>query len=444
MRTTGRLSFNAVKNAKPGPDGKAVMLCDGGNLWLEVRVGKHGHLSKSWIFRYAAEGTKISQTGREYRRERQMGLGPLHTVGLAEAREKARDARLLLLAGKDPLDEKNAQVAARRTAQARRLTFADAAKAYLSRFEHTWKNAAHRRQWHDTLQDYVLPALGQMDVAAISTDQVLGVLEPIWATVPETASRVRGRIETVLSFAGRSEGNPARWKGHLEHKLAKRNKVRTVKHLAALPYTEIAAFMSELRAANSIPARALEITILTACRSNEVIGAMWGEFDLAKRLWTIPASRTKRDKEHAVPLPDACVAILEAMAAAQQGGRVFPIGQISMRRCLLDIQPGVTVHGFRSTFRSWAGACTTHPRDVCEAALGHAVGNAVEQSYMRDALLAKRRVLMADWADFCAGGPNLSAPPSSTTSSTTLPPSSTTSSTTLTPSSTTSSTTLTP
>jgi integrase len=394
-----------VKNAKPGPGGKTVMLCDGGSLWLQVSTGKHGQVSKSWIFRYAAEGTKISRTGREYRRERQMGLGPLHTVGPADAREKARDARLLLLAGKDPLDEKNAHAAAARAAQATRRTFEQAAGEYLAKFEGGWKSEMHRRQWRDTLRDYILPVLGKIEVDAINTEHVLGVLEPIWTTIPETASRVRGRIETVLDFAGCNGANPARWKGHLEHKLAKRNKVRTVKHLAALPYTEIAAFMSELRAVNSIPARALEITILTACRSNEVIGAMWGEFDLAKRLWTIPASRTKRDREHTAPLSDACVAILEAMAAAQHGGRVFPIGAISMRRCLHGVRPGITVHGFRATFRSWAGGCTSHPRDVCEAALGHAVGNAVEQAYMRDALLAKRRVLMDDWANFCAGAP---------------------------------------
>jgi integrase len=167
----------------------------------------------------------------------------------------------------------------------------------------------------------------------------------------------------------------------------------------------MAALMSELRAVNSAPARALELTILCATRTSETIGATWDEFDLAKRLWAIPASRTKRDREHTVPLSDASVAILEAMAATQGGDRVFRIGAIPMRRCLLNIRPGITVHGFRSTFRSWAGACTTHPRDICEIALGHAVGNAVEQAYMRDSLLAKRRLLMDDWADFCARTP---------------------------------------
>jgi integrase len=206
----------------------------------------------------------------------------------------------------------------------------------------------------------------------------------------------------VLDFAGRSGANPARWKGHLEHKLAKRNKARTVHHLPALPYAEMGAFMAALRAVNSIPARALELTILCATRTNETLGARWDEVDLKARLWIIPAIRTKRDREHRVPLSDAAVSVLSAMAAIRYDDRVFPVGIKAMRRCLLEMRPGITVHGFRATFRSWAGGCTTHPRDVCEQALGHSIGSAVEQAYQRDALVAKRRVLMADWADFCA------------------------------------------
>jgi integrase len=220
--------------------------------------------------------------------------------------------------------------------------------------------------------------------------------------IPETASRIRGRIETVLDFAGRNDANPARWKGHLEHKLAKRNKARTVKHLPALPYDEMGRLMVELRALDGVPARALEFTILCATRTNETVGARWSEFDLEQRLWIIPAVRTKRDKEHRVPLSDAAFAIVKAMAAMRRDHRVFPIKEHEMRRCLHETRPGITVHGFRATFRSWAGGCTMHPRDVCETALGHSIGSAVEQSYQRDALVAKRRVLMADWADFCA------------------------------------------
>jgi integrase len=330
-----------------------------------------------------------------------MGLGALHTVGLADAREAARGARLLIQQGRDPLDEKNASAASARACRAKQLTFAEAARIYLTKFEGEWKSAQHHRQWHASLRNYILPALGKLNVETINTDDVLAVLEPIWSTIPETASRVRARIETVLDFAGRNTANPARWKGHLEHRLAKRNKARSVKHLAALPYSEIAAFMAELRGVNSIPARALELTILCATRTNETLGALWSEFDLERRLWTIPASRTKRDREHVVPLPDAAVTILKAMAAIRQGEKVFPIGSEAMRQCLQALRPDATVHGFRASFRSWAGGCTTHPRDVCEQALGHAIGSTVEQAYQRDSLLAKRRVLMADWAEFC-------------------------------------------
>src|SRR6516165_6187385 len=402
MRTTGRLTFNKVKNAKPRPDGKAALLCDGGGLWLQVSSGRDGQINKSWFFRYAAAETKISRTGRRYRRERQMGLGSLHTVALADAREMAREARLLVRQGKDPLDAKHQTWTAAQIAQANRRTFGEVAEAYLRKFEEGWKNPEHRMQWRRTLRTYILPVLGKLDVELIDTEAVLQVLEPIWSTIPETASRVRGRIETVLDFAGRSGANPARWKGHLEHKLAKRNKARTVRHLPALPYAEMGAFMAALRTVNSIPARALELTILCATRTNETLGARWDEVDLEARLWIIPAIRTKRDREHRVPLSDAAMHVLEGMAVIRQGARIFPIGGQGMRRCLQDIRPGVTPHGFRATFRSWAGGCTMHPRDVCETALGHSIGSAVEQAYQRDALIAKRRVLMADWADFCA------------------------------------------
>src|SRR6516164_925693 len=378
MRTIGRLTFNKVKNAKPRPGGKAALLCDGGGLWLQVSSGRDGQINKSWFFRYAAADTKISRTGRRYRRERQMGLGSLHTVALADAREMAREARLLVRQGKDPLDAKHETWAAAQIARANRRTFGEVAEAYLRKFEDGWKNPEHRMQWRRTLRTYILPVLGKLDVEAIDT-------------------------ETVLDFAGRSGANPARWKGHLEHKLAKRNKVRTVRHLPALPYAEMGAFMTALRTVNSIPARALELTILCATRTNETLGARWDEVDLEERLWVIPAIRTKRDREHGVPLSDAAVSVLRAMAAIRYDDRVFPIGIKAMRRCLVEMRPDITVHGFRATFRSWAGGCTTHPRDVCETALGHSIGSAVEQAYQRDALIVKRRVLMADWADFCAG-----------------------------------------
>jgi hypothetical protein len=263
MRVLGRLTVTKVKNARPADGSKTLSLCDGGGLWLQVGIGKHGQINRSWYFRYAAPGTRVSRSGREYRRERVVGLGPVHTVGLAEAREAARECRVLLRAGKDPLDEKNARAASAGAGRAIVRTFERAAFEYLAKFEDSWKNARHRRQWRETLRDYMLPTLGRLDVEAIATDDVLRVLEPIWGTIPETASRVRGRIETVLDFAGCNASNPARWKGHLEHRLAKRNKARTVQHLPALPYSEMPSFMAELRAVDSIQAKALEFCILT-------------------------------------------------------------------------------------------------------------------------------------------------------------------------------------
>jgi integrase len=401
MRVIGRLNINKVRNAKPGPGGKTILMCDGGGLWLQVSAGRNGQINKSWIFRYAAAGTKTSSTGREYRRERQMGLGPLHTVGLADAREMAREARLQIARRIDPIEARDASKGAAELAQTNRQTFDQAAEAYLQKFEDGWKNRTHRSQWRTTLRVYLSPVLGKLDVAAIDTEQVLKVLEPIWSTIPETAARVRGRIETVLDFAGRNEGNPARWKGHLEHKLAKRNKARTVKHLPALSYDEIPAFMAELRAVDGIAARALEFTVLTAARSGEVLGATWSEINFGARAWTIPKERTKRDKQHVVPMSDAAMAVVNALAMINYDDRVFPIGDQAMLLCLKDLRSGATVHGFRATFRSWAGGCTVHPRDVCETALGHSIGSAVEQAYQRDPPVAKRRVLMADWAEFC-------------------------------------------
>jgi integrase len=403
MRMIGRLNVNKIRNAKPGPDGRTILMCDGGGLWLQVGAGKNGQINKSWVFRYAVAGMKISRTGREYRRERQMGLGPLHTVGLADARETAREARLQVARGVDPIEARDASKGAAALARTNRQTFDQAAEAYLQKFEDGWKNPMHRSQWRATLRDYVSPVLGKLDVEAIGVEDVLRALEPIWSTIPETAVRVRGRIETVLDFAGRNNGNPARWKGHLEHRLAKRNKTRTVKHLEAMPYDEIGAFLGELRALDGIAARALELTVLTATRTNETIGATWNEIDFDARTWTIPASRTKRDREHKVPLSDAAVAVLKAMAEIRHDDRIFPVHRRAMRLVLKeDLRSDVTVHGFRATFRSWAGGCTSHPRDICETALGHSIGNAVEQAYQRDALLAKRRVLMADWGEFCA------------------------------------------
>src|SRR5215471_8297918 len=292
-RTLHRLTDARVKRVrKPG------MYCDGGGLYLNVGTGADGAITKSWIFRF--------NDGRE----RQMGLGALAIVGLAEARQRAVQARKLRLDGIDPIEHRRRQRAAQREAEARVRTFQQVANEYLLRFEPSWKNWCHTVQWRVTLADYVYPVLGGMDVEKITTDDVLRVLLPIWGAKPETASRVRGRIESVLSFAG-IDPNPARWRGHLEHRLAKRNRARDVKHLAALDWREMPAFMAELRNRDfDIAALALEFAVMTACRAGEVLGATWDEVDLQDRTWTIPKARMKRDREHRVPLSDDAVAVL--------------------------------------------------------------------------------------------------------------------------------------
>jgi integrase len=409
MRVIGRLNVTKIRNAKPGPDGRTVMLCDGGNLWLQVYTGEAGQVCKSWVFRYAAQSMKTSNTGRVYRPTRWMGLGAEHTISLVQAREMARQARLLVLQGKDPIDERNASKAAVAAARAERVTFDEAMEAYLERVEDNWKNPVHRTQWRASMRDYVLPILGKLDVTEIGTEQVLQTLEPIWSSRHVTAQRIRGRIEAVLDFSGRNVGNPARWQGHLEYRLTKRSKT-LVKKLPALPYADIGTFMAELRNVNSIAARALELTVLCATRTSETIGATWDEIDFTARTWTIPVERLKRqgeqeDGSHCIPLSGAALAVIEQMAEIRYDDRIFPIGHQAMLLCLRDLREAVTTHGFRSTFRSWAGGCTTHPRDVCEMSLGHTVGSAVERSYMRDSLLSKRRLLMADWAEFCGKAP---------------------------------------
>jgi integrase len=398
-----RLSIKDVKDVEPHPSGKLVTLHDGGGLLLMVRPGKTGPL-KHWVFRYAVPG------GGRGGRERRMGLGPEHDYSLAEARQMAQDARKLLRRGIDPLDAKAERTASQRAAKAAAVTFNNAAEAYLAAHEASWRNPIHRKQWRASLRDHVSPTIGELDVATITMDDVLRVLTPIWRVIPETANRVRGRIEAVLDFAGRNGSNPAKWEGLLEFKLAKPNKARSVKHYKALPWSDMAAFMAELRAVDDIAARALEFTILCATRTTETVGATWSELDLCSKLWTIPIERLKRpgeqeDGSHCIPLSDRAVEILREMKKFVGGSRVFPgLGEGALRYLLKKLRP-VTVHGMRACFRSWAGSCTTHPRDVCEMALGHPVGSASERAYMRDALLAKRRVLMADWGLFCSGKP---------------------------------------
>jgi integrase len=345
-----------------------------------------------------------------------MGLGPLHTITLDEAREAARQARKMLLEGIDPLEARKAQHAARALEEAKSLTFEVAAKQYFDLHESKWRNAKHRQQFLNTLRDYAFPKIGRLAVADIDTGQVLRVIEPIWHDKTETADRVRGRIEAVLEWATvrgyRVGDNPAKWKGHLQSALPARSQIAKVKHHAALPWAKMPAFMADLRQRDGMAARALEFTVLTAARTGEVIGATWPEIDLSAKLWTVPAGRMKGHREHRVPLSDAVVKILKTMP--REGDYVFiggrkgqPLSNMAMAVLLKRMERNdITVHGFRSAFRDWAAERSSYPNHVVEMALAHAVGNAVEAAYRRGDLLDQRRRLMRDWAVFCstAGG----------------------------------------
>jgi integrase len=286
------------------------------------------------------------------------------------------------------------------------MTFDQCADAYITAHDPSWSNPKHRQQWRNTLRDHASPTIGDLAVSAIDTGLVLKVLEPLWASRPETASRLRGRIESVLDWAkvrGLRDGeNPARWKGHLDHLLPARARVRKVKHHPALPYGEIDALVTLLRAQEGTAARALEFLILTAARGGEVIGATWHEIDMDAAVWTIPAERMKGGREHRVPLSDRALAILEGMRGRDRE-LVFPLSEKAMAMLLRRIgRNDVTVHGFRSTFRDWAAETTAYPNHVVELALAHAISNGVEAAYRRGDLFEKRRHLMDDWARYCA------------------------------------------
>ena len=294
------------------------------------------------------------------------------------------------------------------------MTFAACAERYIASHKVGWRNPKHAAQWPATLGTYVYPVFGSLPVQAVDVGLVMKAIEPIWVQKPETAGRVRGRIERVLDWAtarGYRQGeNPARWRGHLENLLPKKSKVRRVEHHAALPYVEIGAFMAELRQQEGVPARALEFAILTAARTGEVIGAKWDEIDLDERLWTVPAERMKAGKEHRVPLSDVALAIVEERRKIQQDDHIFPggkagrpISNMAMLMLLRRMGRGdLTAHGFRSSFRDWAAERTTFPAEVAEMALAHTVSDKVEAAYRRGDLFQKRRYLMEAWAKFCA------------------------------------------
>jgi integrase len=388
-----QLSAVKVTNTK-----QRGMYADGGGLYLQV--SENG--SRSWIFRFKQDG-----------RSRDMGLGSLTSVSLATAREMAADCRRLRLNGIDPIESRKIDRLQTQLAAARSMTFDQCRDVFIEAHKSAWRNAKHRAQWTNSLATYVGSVFGSMPIQSVDVALVMKVLEPIWSTKPETASRVRGRIERVLDWAkvrGFRQGeNAARWRGHLDALLPARGRVRKVKHHAALPYSEIGTFMAALKTREAVAARALEFTILTAARTGEVLGTRWEEIDFHANVWVVPASRMKSGREHRVPLSRMAVSVLQEMQACHQDDLVFPgdrrgkpLSNMAMLMVLRRMdRADLTAHGFRSTFRDWAAECTNFPREVAEAALAHVVGDKVEAAYRRGDLFEKRRRVMDAWAAYC-------------------------------------------
>jgi integrase len=387
----------------------------GGVAGLILQVTESG--SRSWVLR-----TTVGS------RRRDIGLGGYPSVTLAAAKTAARAAREQIRQGEDPVQRRAAARSALAAQSAASITFKEAAERYIAANEAGWKNSKHAAQWGATLEKYVYPSVGKIQVAAVETSHVVTILEPIWTNVTETAGRLRGRIEAILDWAtarGYRKGeNPARWKGHLSAILPAVGKVQRVRHHSALDYRHVGAFMASLSGCEGIGARALEFSILTTARSGEARGAQWSEIDPQAQVWTIGADRMKAGREHRVPLSDAAVKLLASLPRLKGSGLIFPNGKgtqlsdmtltaVIRRMHQQRIDRGdtgwsdsagriITVHGFRSTFRDWAGETTAHPREVIEHALAHQLADKAEASYARGTLFEKRRHLMADWAASCA------------------------------------------
>lgn len=380
----GRLTARKVETVKPG------VYVDGQGLRLVV--GATG--TRKWVFRFMRRG-----------RSQEMGLGG-SDISLAMARERAADARRTLAAGRNPID-------AARLAQVGQPTFGQVADEFVAAKQSEWRNGKHRAQWNMTLQRYCGP-LRALPVDEIDTAAVLEILKPLWTRVPETASRLRGRIETVLDAArargliGPNEANPARWRGHLDKLLPKRQKL-TRGHHAAMPFADVPQFMVSLQKRDAVTALALEFVILTAARSGEALGARWAEIDFQNAIWTVPAARMKAGRTHRVPLSRRALVIIKKLHAARTGEFIFPgqrpdkpLSGMAMEMILRRMKAdGATVHGFRSSFRDWCGEVSTFPREVAEAALAHVAGDATERAYRRGDALEKRRELMEAWGAYC-------------------------------------------
>lgn len=385
MATVNKLTaMQVAKLAEPG------FYSDGEGLYLRVDTGKR------WAFVYFIGGKR-----------KEMGLGPVSDVSLAQARDLKRDARALVRDGKDPIQE-------RRKAKGEATTFGAFAEAIIDDWEKAWTNPKHRQQWRNTLSTYA-KGFWSLPIDQVDTHHIEGALKPIWLSKPETARRFRSRVERVLDAAKakglRTGDNPARWDDHLKATMPGKKR-EPKRHHAAMPFAEVPALMTRLREADGLAARALEFTILTAGRTSEVLEAKWPEFDFEARIWTVPAERMKMRAQHRVPLSDRACEVLgelkplggEYVFPGQKAGR--PLSNMAMQMLLRRLGVPVTPHGFRSSFRDWAGEITDYPREIAEAALAHKVGSEVERAYRRGDALEKRRLMMAQWAEYVQIGPH--------------------------------------
>jgi integrase len=393
-----KLTVAKLPKLPPGRHG------DGDGVWFQVRPGDR----RSWLFVYTSPAT---------RRVRSMGLGPFPDVGLKAAREAGARARAAVRDGRDPLAERDTARAeaatAAATAKTAQITFSMVVGEYLQAHQAGWRSTIHRVQWENSLARLAEPLIGDLPVADISTEHILAILQPIWMTTPETASRLRGRIEAVLSYAKvrgwRSGENPAVWRGHLALTLPAKTKVCPVVHFAAMDWRALPGFMAELRHQPEITARALEWTVLTCARTSESLHARWSEVDAAAGIWIVPPARMKGGREHRVPLSAAALDVLDRTPRLADTQWLFPgqvpdrpLSPMAMTMLLRRMnQGGATVHGMRSAFRDWCAEATHHPPHVAESALAHITGDATERAYRRGDLFEKRRLLMADWAAFC-------------------------------------------
>jgi len=386
--------LNALKVQKVSTKG---LHADGGGLYLQVTSAS----GKSWVYRYTFGG-----------KAREIGLGSSLTTSLSDARAAADECRRMCAKGEDPIEAKRAKAAASNLGRFKGLTFDEAAERYITTHEASWANKAHRQQWRSTLKTYASPLIGHVLVNEITVDHVLSVLRQIWGTKVETASRLRGRIEAILTWAiaagHRTRPNPAERKA-LKELLPEASRLKRTKHFPALPFGQVGAFLRDLRTRGGVSVKALEIAILTAARTGEVVGARWTEIDFEHRIWTIPAERTKTRRPHRVPLSAEALELLTSLHKDRESEFVFPGARQGTHLCntallhVLDAmgRKDITVHGFRSSFRDWTAEKTDYPHELAEMALGHVLKNKVEAAYRRGDMLEKRRHMMEDWAGFC-------------------------------------------